>query len=94
MIDYTRCPACNGRRIKTIPRAGVVPEHRTCRRCNAIFGQMYLGDSFTLVLPFFTKRTVPDSEARYFDFVTVGSEGVSRRHGWYDPETRGVVQIG
>jgi hypothetical protein len=94
MIDYTQCPACSGKRIKTIPRAGIVPEHRTCRRCNAIFGEMYLGDSYTLVLPRFTTRDVPAEEQRYFDFLTLGSKGLSRRHGWYDPKTRGLVQIG
>ncbi len=32
--------------------------------------------------------------ARYFDFIVEGREGRYRRHGWYNPETRGIVQVG
>jgi hypothetical protein len=37
---------------------------------------------------------VPTERCRYFDFTTIGSAGIDRRHGWFDVESRRVVQIG
>jgi hypothetical protein len=66
----------------------------TCAACGAIFGTMYLGDSYAMVKAFMTSANVPSDRQRYFDFTTIGSAGISRRHGWFDPETRLITQVG
>ena len=87
------CPACNS--TKNRPYR---PERFTqiyeCRTCGAIHGTCYLGESYEIVRPYMTDKDVPPEKTRYFDFITLGSKGMDRRHGWYDPETRLVVQIG
>ncbi len=35
-----------------------------------------------------------DGTVKYFDFTTLGSQGISRRHGWYDTVTRCITQVG
>lgn len=88
-INYAQCPCCNS------TDHADAPEHvrlSTCLRCNAIFGQLYLGDSYTVVLPYFVEQE-PADPPRYFDFVTIGSK-VDRRHGWYDVATKRIVQVG
>jgi len=87
------CPACNS----TKNRLWKPEKHAQiyeCRTCGAIHGTCYLGESYEIVLPYMTDKPVPPEKTRYFDFITLGSKGVERRHGWYDPETRLVVQIG
>lgn len=86
------CPACSH---------AIVHEHKThwrvhqCSACTAIFGDLYLGDSYNFVLPRFTDDPAADSRARYFDFTTLGGDNTrSRRHGWYDPTTKLITQIG
>ena len=71
-------------------------DHWHCKRCAAIFGQMYLGDSYTLVLPFMVEDAgvIPPEHTRYFDFDCLGRKGVVRRHGWFDVLSRRVVQVG
>jgi hypothetical protein len=34
------------------------------------------------VKPFFASEPVPTERCRYFDFTTIGSAGIDRRHGW------------
>lgn len=93
-FNANRCPACN--RVKgnasTIDAQGVA----TCTRCSAIFStrRLYLGDSYGYVRPFMTSTAVPADQLRYFDFDVLGSQGPDRRHGWFDPATRLVVQAG
>ncbi len=87
-----KCPACNGS-LKA-SRVENVDVDR-CRKCGGLTSEsMYLGDSYTLVLPYFHEGSYREDEVRYFDFTTLGSEGVSRRHGWYVPRTRRIVQVG
>ena len=89
-MTYTSCPACNGKRRKPTDSTGVFE----CRRCGALYGDCYKGDSYALVRPHMTTQDVPPERCRYFDFTVLGSDGISRRHGWFDPETRLIVQIG
>jgi hypothetical protein len=84
------CPACSAKKIETLK----VTLFR-CRACEALFGSMYLGDSYSLVKPYFDAPGACAPEAqRYFDFECVGSKGVTRRHGWFNPATGYTTQVG
>lgn len=85
------CPACSS------PRSALVKgtsQLYTCKACGAIYGTCYLGDSYALVKPFFAKEAVPAERERYFDLTCLGSGGITRRHGWYDPTTGYTTQVG
>ena len=85
------CPACNRKRgIKEI-EWNLIYE---CPKCGAVFGTCYLGDSYKYVLPFFVDQEPDPETVRYFDFTCVGAEGITRRHGWFDPATKRIVQVG
>ena len=64
-----------------------------CTKCDGIFGTCYLSDSYGIVSKYLTQQT-SDMEVRYFDFITLGSDGIDRRHGWYDKLTGKLVQVG
>lgn len=84
------CPACSHTKGFTVKMASVYE----CGACHALYGHCYLGDSYGYVLPFFAEASVPAERQRYFDFETLGSQGVGRRHGWFDPMTRRITQVG
>jgi hypothetical protein len=84
------CPACSNEKGNKIVK-GMIEE---CGRCGAIFGECYLGESYSLVLPGMSATEVPLGQIRYFDFTTVGSAGLGRRHGWYNPATKLITQVG
>lgn len=95
------CPACGDKRSPR--KSAVVPEAladqvRECRRCEAIFtiesATIYLGDSYGIVLPYLTGDPEAQGRQRYYDLMTLGSAGLKRRHGWFDPETRQITQVG
>ena len=65
-----------------------------CAKCEAIYGSCYLGDSYSLVLPFMVAVDPPTERTRYYDLDCLGSKGITRRHGWYDAETKQIVQVG
>jgi hypothetical protein len=90
-MGYDRCPACHEGKRTTHPTLATI---FTCQRCEALYGDCYLGESYSLVRPWFSKDPTADRRARYFDFTTLGSKGVDRRHGWYDPTTRLITQVG
>ncbi len=85
-----KCPACDGQRHRPHKVTGVFE----CKRCGAIHGTCYRGDSYTLVLPYWAMHDVPPERCRYFDLDTLGSGGIERRHGWFDTESRRIVQTG
>ena len=76
-------------------RAGRVVQ---CKKCEAIYtlegSSIYLGDSYAIVLPRFTTDTTADTRSIYFDLTVLGSGGVQRRHGWFDPTTKLITQVG
>jgi hypothetical protein len=86
-----KCPACSGGSKPIGGAAGLIFK---CLKCGAIHGQCYLGESYEHVLPYMTKEDVPPERTRYFDFTCLGSAGVTRRHGWYEPATKRIVQVG
>lgn len=85
------CPACSH---KLGTRLG--PQLMRCAKCGATFGTLYLGDSYGIVKPAWHPEPdkVPHDRIRYFDFTTLGSEGIGRRHGWYDTLTGLIIQVG
>lgn len=62
--------------------------------CEVICGSCYLGDSYTLVVPYMVTVEPPAERMRYYDLECLGSQGITRRHGRYDTETRLIVQAG
>jgi len=88
LLYYAKCPACSGKRVKTDK-----PTIFRCAACDAIFGECWLGTSYEIVEPYWDKDPNP-AKTRYFDFMTLGSEGQSRRHGWYNPATKRITQTG
>jgi hypothetical protein len=47
------------------------------------------------VLPYFDPDpNVGPLTIRYYDFTTLSSQGIGRRHGWYNPATKLIVQTG
>jgi hypothetical protein len=65
-----------------------------CKKCGAVFGSCYKGDSYSIVKPYFAEEHVPVESLRYYDLEVVGSNGVERRHGWFDPATKLIHQTG
>jgi hypothetical protein len=96
------CPACGAsRRYSKAPDTTIVPERlhafvRECRKCQGIYttSSIYLGDSYLIVLPFFSSDPESDSRQRYFDLDCLGSKGMQRRHGWFDPTNKKLTQVG
>lgn len=87
------CPGCSGKKYRRVLGVSSGRIHR-CERCGAIVADsIYLGESYEAVLPWFSEAK-GEVEARYFDFVCIGSEGISRRHGWFNIADRRIVQIG
>ena len=94
------CPACSCPKIQP-DSAGIIPEHLrravvVCARCDGIYTRrrIYLGESYEIVRPLFAPAGTDESRVRYFDLDTLGFNGADRRHGWFDPVSRGITQIG
>jgi len=88
------CPLCGSRGSRFLkPHPSVFGVYE-CRKCRALFGECYLGDSYSLVSPMWSRQDVEDTECRYFDFICVGSGGITRRHGWFNPADGRIVQTG
>jgi ribosomal protein L37AE/L43A len=86
----TGCPGCGHTLVRPTEQSRVF----TCAKCGAIFGDCYLGDSYAFVLPFMIAKEPHTGEMRYYDFTCLGSNGLTRRHGWFDPATKMIVQVG
>ena len=83
--DQDRGYAVNGRKI-----VGIV----TCSHCGGVQGECYLGESYTIVRNAFADDEVPFEQTRYYDFTVIGSNGIARRHGWFDTVSRRITQVG
>ena len=87
------CPSCNGLRNK--PRADLGVQIWECRGCGSIHGTCYLGDSYAIVKDEWAPNDpVVEARAIPYDLITLGNEGMRRRHGWFDPVTRCITQTG
>lgn len=83
------CPGCSSEKF--------TPEGKgaKCSGCGGFVAEhIYQGDSYAMVS--WAMHSDPNSvtEPRYFDISGVGSDGPYRRHGWYDPATKRIVQAG
>ncbi len=84
----TSCPACDSEQSHPSDLGAQISE---CTKCGAVYGTCYLGDSYGIVKPSFGE----DGERSiYFDLTCLGSQGITRRHGWYNPETLLTMQVG
>lgn len=99
-MNTDKCPCClkpiSQRTLNTPYQANGRPVYgvHECPHCKAVFGTCYLGESYGIVLSYMTSANVPMDQTRYYDFETLGSDGIGRRHGWFDPATRLIVQVG
>lgn len=93
-IRTIACPACCVDNETAPHEETEIHEVFRCRRCGAIHGTCYLGESYELVRPFWAEHEVGPELIRYYDLTCLGSKGIERRHGWYDPKTRRIVQVG
>lgn len=91
-VADNQCPACSNRKGNRPRRSH--PGVYDCAACRAVFGTIRLGESYAIVLPQMTGADVPPERQRYFDFMTWGSQGTRRRHGWFDPDTKMITQVG
>ena len=64
-IRTAGCPACSHNLAFIVK--GFTSIYR-CARCEAIYGSCYLGDSYSLVLPWMVQQDPPAGRVRYFDF--------------------------
>lgn len=87
------CPGCSHTLADAHSKVSGVA---LCRGCGAVYTTrpIYLGESYLLVFPRWADLEPPAEEVRYFDLECLGSEGLTRRHGWFHPATRRVVQVG
>ena len=94
----TTCPACmsdgeTGEHTASTTHATIY----RCRQCGAIHGEAYLGSSFAVVKNEWELVDVANSivgEEVYYDLTCIGSDGLTRRHGWFNPTTGRVTQTG
>ena len=94
MTNYTNCPGCSKKvTVKTMNTAykGVTGA-RCCPKCGAVFGTVYKGESYKLVKPWMGDGSFDN--AFYYDLEVLGSDGITRRHGWADKDSLLVIQTG
>lgn len=85
------CPACGKKNNQIEIQSCRVYE---CGKCHAIYGTLSKGDSYTYVRPFWHDGESKPDDERYYNFVCLGSEGISRRHGWFNTISKRIVQVG
>ena len=89
------CPCCEA--SETYSRSTDNINVLECRKCSSLYtregSSIYLGESYQIVLPHFSRETSMEG-ARYFDLLTLGSKGIKRRHGWFDPSSKLLLQVG
>jgi len=85
------CPACSAKKATDLA-CGVVE----CVECGAVYTTHHipLGRTYSFVLPYLDDGNCPAEEWKYFDFDFLSSKGLGRRHGWMNPATKLITQIG
>jgi hypothetical protein len=80
------CPACGEIEKKIIS----IQDHiYICRACECLYGTPILEASFLYVQPNFTPVW---KEKKPFDLRCLGEKSVVRRHGWYDPYSKKIIE--
>ena len=92
------CHGCGKRvnqKIVNTPYRGVISVWQ-CPHCEAIQSHtyIYLGESYSLVLPYFDTGECNPDDQRYYDFLVLFGNKTDRRHGWYNPATKRITQVG
>ena len=86
------CSCCNNNTARVVLNdQGHETSLLICAGCGALLGHCYRGDSPVLMT--FSPDTTP-AEQTYFDLDLLGSGGITRTHGWYNPADMKVVQFG
>lgn len=85
------CP-CEGRETKNVRHETLVQVY-ICQSCGAIHGTCYLGESYSIAKPYMCNRPDMD-DTTYFDLECLGSNGITRRHGWVRNSTKLIAQVG
>jgi len=86
----TPCPCCSATRGNAVEVNGRLAHGLyLCEGCGGLLGSCYRGDSPVLMV-----FGEDGDESRYFDLDLLGSDGISRVHGFYNPATMKVVQFG
>ena len=85
------CTACNHSHFSPTAHHSVI----TCNGCGGVQGTIARGDvtQFVHLHRWHTGDERPEA-LRFFDFTILGSEGVSRSHGFFHAVTKDVVQFG
>ena len=92
--DYTMppCPGCSNNTGHSVSINGRFSNTlRECAGCGALLGRCYRGDSPVLMT--FSPEHNPE-KTRHFDLDLLGSGGVRRVHGFYNPADMMVTQFG
>lgn len=91
------CPCCSAKQTYSTEVEGHHGSVVKCRKCGAVYTpdgcSIYRGESYGLVSPHMSDRE-DMAGAVYYDLRVLGSAGVARRHGWYDPQTKLILQVG
>lgn len=86
---YSACPACSAAEFKHRGKGA-----KECVKCHALYGVLHRDDAADLVYPTMAATPVPSEQLRYYDFRIISGSGPLRRHGWFDPATRLIHQVG
>ena len=85
------CPGCS--HPQSTPHSKV-DNVVTCAGCGGIYtlSPIYRGESYQIVLPSWDEGEA--AEEVYYDLTVLGSDGIQRRHGWFNPATKQITQTG
>lgn len=93
-MSAQRCPSCNAdeERQERLCSWSIY----LCKDCYAIHGTCRERESYVFVKAQMIDNEPPEERVRYFDFMCYGRHRNAsyRRHGFFDIETRRIVQIG
>lgn len=94
--ESVACPNCGrhlSRKVRSQRYLDIIGVHE-CPKCKAVLGECYKGESYRIVKPWMSDQDVPLDRWRHYDLTVLGGDGIERRHGFFDIETRLIVQVG
>lgn len=86
------CPGCSTTKHIETEVCGIV----RCGGCGGLYTTHHvpLGRTYQFVLPRWDDTECPAEQWRYYDFSYLSSEGLGRRHGFYNPANHCITQVG